>query len=145
MPPLPDRPILWRSQVVCAKCQKPVERLSSTGLHSSNGGLPTGEGYIMAEADCHGDYCDVFVPFSAVREKPDVEVLVFSGPGRLFAPLGGPDLYNPETGRAVCLNGRPCGPDAPRLGESKRLANGSVFSQTPANPSLLCYQPKNHP
>lgn len=113
-----DRPELRRANVFCTKCQSLVSALSSTGMHT--GGAPGGferksNGWIMAMAQCHGDFRDIMIPFNELEKNPGMIINVFDSEERLVAPFGTLKLYDP----AKFLGVRQ--PKAPAAGKAKRL------------------------
>lgn len=134
------------------KCGKAVSELESTGLHDSEGGLPSGEGFVAAQATCHGEKCNIFVPFDRIEDDLIVEVFT-DPPQAVYAPFGWPDLYEPgefkdgkfKLGRPLMQNGVPCAlpssPGSPSLPHS----TGTEHRQTPQLSNMKSCDPPREP
>ena len=73
-----SRPQLYYGDVKCALCGKPCD-FDDTGLHDGSlkkGPTLTGRGLVLIQADCHGQFCNAAIPFSAL-DRPRNEVEVF--------------------------------------------------------------------
>ena len=97
----------------CAVCGRPIYEYSVTGLHS--GGIDTilsGEGLIVLRAECHGQFCDVLIPFSVAREREGKTVELFGDlpliDGKPYdIPAEFLRCTDPETGARCSIEGRP--------------------------------------